>query len=216
MKQALEFIVLATTKVGEKSLVVHTLSAEFGRRSFIVSVSKSAPMALFLPLSILSGEVSENTKSDLWRISGLRSEHPLGGIRSDIHKNTMTMFLSEVLFRVLREGEYSDGLYEWCRSQVLMLDALQTDYANFHLMFLLGLCGELGFSPRTEDLMPFAGERLEDLRGLLTLPYGEAMFLPLSGPRRSEIAQIFLDYLGYHIESPLSIRSLSVLRELYS
>jgi len=216
MKQALEFIVLATTKVGEKSLVVHTLSAEFGRRSFIVGVSKSAPMALFLPLSILSGEVSENTKSDLWRISGLRSEHPLGGIRSDIHKNTMTMFLSEVLFRVLREGEYSDGLYEWCRSQVLMLDALQTDYANFHLMFLLGLCGELGFSPRTEDLMPFAGERLEDLRGLLTLPYGEAMFLPLSGPRRSEIAQIFLDYLGYHIESPLSIRSLSVLRELYS
>ena len=216
MKQALEFIVLATTKVGEKSLVVHTLSAEFGRRSFIVSVSKSAPMALFLPLSILSGEVSENTKSDLWRISGLRSEHPLGGIRSDIHKNTMTMFLSEVLFRVLREGEYSDGLYEWCRSQVLMLDALQTDYANFHLMFLLGLCGELGFSPRTEDLMPFAGERLEDLRGLLTLPYGEAMFLPLSGLRRSEIAQIFLDYLGYHIESPLSIRSLSVLRELYS
>ena len=216
MKQALEFIVLATTKVGEKSLVVHTLSAEFGRRSFIVGVSKSAPMALFLPLSILSGEVSENTKSDLWRISGLRSEHPLGGIRSDIHKNTMTMFLSEVLFRVLREGEYSDGLYEWCRSQVLMLDALQTDYANFHLMFLLGLCGELGFSPRTEDLMPFAGERLEDLRGLLPLPYGEAMFLPLSGPRRSEIAQIFLDYLGYHIESPLSIRSLSVLRELYS
>lgn len=216
MKQALEFIVLATTKVGEKSLVLHTLSAEFGRRSFIVSVSKSSPMALFLPLSILSGEVVENTKSDLWRISGLRSEHPLGGIRSDIHKNTMTMFLSEVLFRVLRDGEYSDGLYQWCRGSIVTLDALESDYANFHLMFLLGLCGELGFSPRTEDLMPFAGERLEDLHSLLTLPYGEAMLLPLSGARRSEIAQVLLDYLGYHIESPLSIRSLSVLRELYS
>ena len=137
MKQALEFIVLATTKVGEKSLVLHTLSAGFGRRSFIVSVSKSSPMALFLPLSILSGEVSENTKSDLWRVSGIRSEHPLGGIRSDIHKNTITMFLSEVLFRVLREGEYSDGLYQWCRSQVLMLDALEADFANFHLMFMM-------------------------------------------------------------------------------
>ena len=216
MQQALEFIVLAVTKVGEKSLVLHTLSAEFGRRSFIVSVSKSSPMALFQPLSIVDGEVSENTKSDLWRVSALRAEHPLVGIRGDIRKNTVTMFLSEVLFRVLREGEYSDGLYQWCRSQVIMLDALQTDFANFHLMFLLGLCGELGFRPRIEDLLPFAGERLEDIRSLLTLDYGQALLLPLSGARRSEIARILLDYLGYHIEYPLNIRSLSVLRELYA
>ena len=41
MRQSLEFIVLAATKVGESSMVLHTLSSGFGRRSFICSVGKS-------------------------------------------------------------------------------------------------------------------------------------------------------------------------------
>lgn len=216
MKQALEFIILGTTKVGEKSLVLHTLSAEYGRRSFIVSVSKSASMALYLPLNILSGEVSDNHLSDLWRVSGLRAEYPLNGIRSDVRKNTMTMFLSEVLFRCLRDGEYSFELYDWCRQSILTLDALGEDFANYHLLWLLDLCAVLGFSPRTEDLMPFAAERYEDLRQLLTLDRSSALLLPLSGSRRSDIASILLEYLSFHLDTHLNIRSLSVLRELYS
>ena len=216
MKQALEFIILGTTKVGEKSLVLHTLSAEYGRRSFIVSVSKSSSMALYLPLNILSGEVSDNHLSDLWRVSGLRAEYPLAGLRGDVRKNTMTMFLSEVLFRCLRDGEYSVDLYDWCRQSILTLDALGEDFANFHLLWLLDLCGVLGFSPRVEDIMPFAEEHYEDLRQLLTLDRSSALLLPLSGARRSDIASTLLEYLSYHLDTKLNIRSLAVLRELYS
>lgn len=215
MKQAVEFIILGTTKVGDKSLVLHTLSAEYGRRSFIVSVSRSGSMALFLPLNILSGEVTENTKSDLWRVSGLSAVSPLAGLRGNVRKNTVTLFMSEVLFRVLRDGAYEDGLYEWCRQSILTLDALESDFANFHLLFLLELCRALGFSPRTEDLMPFAGERLSDLQALVTLPFGEALLLPLSGSRRSKISQILIEYLGYHTDTRLNIRSLGVLHELF-
>ena len=216
MKQALEFIILGTTKVGEKSLVLHTLSAEYGRRSFIVSVSKSSSMALYLPLNILSGEVSDNHLSDLWRVSGLRAEYPLAGLRGDVRKNTMTMFLSEVLFRCLRDGEYSVDLYDWCRQSILTLDALGEDFANFHLLWLLDLCGVLGFGPRVEDIMPFAEEHYEDLRQLLTLDRSSALLLPLSGARRSDIASTLLEYLSYHLDTKLNIRSLAVLRELYS
>ena len=216
MKQALEFIILGTTKVGEKSLVLHTLSAEYGRRSFIVSVSKSSSMALYLPLNILSGEVSDNHLSDLWRVSGLRAEYPLAGLRGDVRKNTMTMFLSEVLFRCLRDGEYSVDLYDWCRQSILTLDALGEDFANFHLLWLLDLCGVLGFGPRVEDIMPFAEEHNEDLRQLLTLDRSSALLLPLSGARRSDIASTLLEYLSYHLDTKLNIRSLAVLRELYS
>ena len=49
----LEFIVLATTKVKEGALVVHTLSREYGRRGFIVRPGKKTAAALFLPLNIL-------------------------------------------------------------------------------------------------------------------------------------------------------------------
>ena len=57
MTEAIEFIVLATTKVGEGALVVHTLSKEYGRRGFIVRPGKKASAALFLPLNILEAEV---------------------------------------------------------------------------------------------------------------------------------------------------------------
>ena len=124
MKQAIEFIILGTTKVGEKSLVLHTLSSEYGRRSFIVSVSKSSSMALFLPLNILSGEVSDNHLSDLWRVSGLRAEYPLNGIRGSVLKNSVCLFMSEVLYRVLRDGEYSEELYDWAHRSILTLDGL--------------------------------------------------------------------------------------------
>ena len=216
MKQALEFIIIGTTKVGEKSLVLHTLSAEYGRRSFIVSISKSSSMALYLPLNILSGEVSDNHLSDLWRVSGLRAEYSLSGLRGDIRKNSMSMFLSEVLFRCLRDGEYSPDLYDWCRQSILTLDALGEDFANFHLLWLLDLCGVLGFSPRVEDIMPFAEEHYEDLRQLLTMDRSSALLLPLSGSRRSDIASTLLEYLSYHLDTKLNIRSLAVLRELYS
>ena len=215
MKQALEFIIIGTTKVGEKSLVLHTLSAQYGRRSFIVSISKSSSMALYLPLNILSGEVNDNHLSDLWRVSALRAEYPLAGLRGDVRKNTMTMFLSEVLFRCLRDGEYSYELYDWCRQSILTLDALGEDFANFHLLWLLDLCGVLGFSPRIDDIMPFAEERLEDIRQLLTLDRSSALLFSLSGARRSDIASILLEYLGYHLDTRLNIRSLAVLRELY-
>lgn len=215
MRQSLEFIVIAATKVGESSMVLHTLSSEFGRRSFICSVGKSTPTALFQPLSILSGVYTENTKSELWRIGSLKSECPLLGVRTSVGKNAMTMFLGEVLFRALRDGVNEEGLYEWLHGSLLTLDALEGDWANFHLRFLLELCGALGFSPTIQDLAPFVGERYAQVHKLLTLSYTESLLLPLSGEMRNEIAGMLLDYLGFHLEMNLNIRSLRVLRELF-
>ena len=216
MRHASRFILLSVTKVGDKSLVLHTLSPEWGRRSFITSVSKKAPMALFLPLSLLDGEVVENSKSDLWRLQEICAGAPLNGIRNDVRKNTMTLFLSEVLLRTIKEGATEQGLFEWCRSSILTLDAMESDFSNFHLRFLLELAAALGFSPSLEDLMPFAGEHLGIVRELLSCSTAESMLIPMSGAQRNAVAGLLLDYISYHSESPVQVRSLQVLRELYS
>lgn len=215
MTHSSELIILASTKIGEKSLVLHSLSPEWGRRSFICSVSRNTPMALFLPLNILEGEIRENPRSDLWRVSSLSAVHPLSGIRNSIYKNTMTLFMSEVLFRTIKDGANEDGLFEWCRKSIVTLDAMESDFSNYHLRFLLEFAGILGFSPSMEGLAPFAGKRLREIGDLLHLGFAESMLLPLSGEVRNEIAGILLKYLGYHTESAINVRSLSVLRELY-
>lgn len=215
MREKAELIVLNHTKFGENSIVLHTLSRDYGRRGFLVRVGSKTAMALFLPLNILEAEVTQNPRSDLWHARNFVCKTPLNGIRGDIHKNTMTLFMSEVLYRVVKDQTNEDGLADWLEGEILTLDALASDFANYHLLFLLKLCSALGFSPEIQDLSPFAGAHLTDLEVLLTKPFGEAMLLPLKGSDRNEIAASILKYIEYHTESTVNIRSLAVLREIY-
>ena len=212
----LEFIVLATTKVKEGALVVHTLSREYGRRGFIVRPGKKAAAALFLPLNILEADVVENPRSDLWSLKGIHALDSLSGIRSNIHKNTMTLFLSEVLFRTIREGAVEDGLYEWCVGSILALNALEADYANYHVRFLLEFAGALGFRPTFQDIAPFVQEHAPEMRQMLQGSFSESMLVPLTGPVRNSLCESILKYLEYHTDQPIRIKSLAVLRELYA
>lgn len=215
MIHSTRLIVLGVTKVGEKSVVLHTLSPDFGRRSFITSAGKSSPMALFLPLNILDAEVQENPKSDLWRLKSVSAAYPLFGIRGNVAKNAMTMFMSEVLYRTVTEGAYEEGLFEWCEKCILTLDALESDFANYHIRFLLELCAALGFRPELGDLAPFAGDHLASLRDFLSMDFASSMLIPLNGHTRNEIAELLLRYISVHTESRLDVQSLKVLSELF-
>lgn len=211
-----ELIVLHTTKFGENSVVVHTLSKEYGRRSFLVRSAGKRLMSLFLPLNILEADVQESTKSTLFTARNLTSRHPLLGIRSNVFKNSMTMFMSEVLYRVIKEGAAEPGLYEWCERNILLLDAVQTDFSNFHLRFLLELTVSLGFSPESRDLQPFVGDHYPMVERFMQTSFAESMLIPLNGTVRNEIAEEILRYIEFHTESSLRVNSLKVLHDLFA
>lgn len=216
MTQNTELIVLHTTKFGENSLVVHTLSREYGRRSFLVKgAGKKSMMSLFLPLNMLEADIIETNKSTLFTARNLIARHPLLGIRSNMFKNSMTMFMSEVLYRVVKDGASEQGLFEWCERNILMLDAIQTDFSNFHIRFLLELAVALGFSPEAQDLMPFVGDHYPVVEKFMSLPFAESMLIPLNGQVRNEIAEEILRYIEFHTESAVNVNSLKVLRELF-
>ena len=210
-----ELIVLHTTKFGENSLVVHTLSRDYGRRSFLVRGAGRKLMSLFLPLNILEAEVVESSKSSLYSARNMVSACPLVGIRNSILKNSVTMFISEVLYRAIKEGASEQGLYEWCRKNILMLDAMESDFSNFHIRFLLELAVVMGFSPQSKDLEHFVGERFPIVEQFMTTSFAESMLIPINGAARNEIAEGVLRYIGFHAESSLNINSLKVLRELF-
>ena len=215
MTTSTELIVLHTTKFGENSIVVHTLSRDYGRRSFLVRGAGKKAMSLLLPLNILEAEIAESTKSTLYTARNLTSRHPLVGIRNNIYKNTMTMFLSEVIYRTIKEGAQEHDLFEWCRGQILLLSAMESDFSNFHIRFLLELSVALGFSPETSGLMPFVEENYTTVSEFMTASFAESMLIPLSGQVRNKICEDVLRYIEYHSESTLTINSLKVLRELF-
>ena len=217
MVKVTELIVLHTTKVGENSLVVHTLSKEYGRRGFLVRCAgKKSVMTLFQPLSILEADIQESSRSSLYTARNLSLKHHLAGIRGNMFKNSMTMFLSEVLYRTIKDGANEEGLYEWCERNILLLDAIRNDFSNFHIRFLLEFAIALGFSPEARDLTPFTGQHYPVVERFMKEDFAQSMLIPLSGSVRNEIAEDILRYIEFHTESSLNINSLKVLRELFA
>lgn len=217
MVKVTELIVLHTTKVGENSLVVHTLSKEYGRRGFLVRCAgKKSVMTLFQPLSILEADIQESSRSSLYTARNLSLKHHLAGIRGNMFKNSMTMFLSEVLYRTIKDGANEEGLYEWCERNILLLDSIRSDFSNFHIRFLLEFAIALGFSPEARDLTPFTGQHYPVVERFMKEDFAQSMLIPLSGSVRNEIAEDILRYIEFHTESSLNINSLKVLRELFA
>lgn len=209
-----DLIVLHTTRFGEKSLVLHTLSKEYGRRSFLVR-SAGKLMSFFQPFNILEADITENPKSRLYTAKNIVAKTPLNGIRENLYKNAMTLFMSEVLYRVIKDGENEPGLFEWCERNIMLLNALEGDFNNFHLYFLIDLTVALGFRPEMADLAPFVGEHYDMVEKLLSLPFGETMLIPMNGTLRNAVAEELLRYIEYHTESSLKVNSLRVLHELF-
>lgn len=217
MDPSAELIVLHTTKFGENSIVMHTLSREYGRRSFLVKgAGRKVAMSLFLPMNIIEAEIRESSRVKLFTASHLSSVNTLPGIRGNLYKNAISLFISEVLYRVIKDGAIEPGLYEWCRNDLLLLEALGSDFSNFHIRFLLELTVELGFAPGTDDFVPFAGDHMDMMDRLLKASFSESMLIPMSGELRNSLAEEILRYIEYHIESSVNINSLKVLRELFS
>lgn len=211
-----EIIVLHVTKTGDNLAVIHTLSREYGRRSFIVrGLGKGSVMTLFLPLNILECEVKESSGSGLWQLRKPVLAYPLLGIRDNLYKNSISLFMSEVLYRVIHEGTGDLQLFGWCRQSILLLDAIGSDFSNFHIRFLLELASELGFAPATADLLPFAGEDADVLGRFLEEPFVNSMLIPMSGDRRARVADALLRYISYHTDSSVNVNSLKVLHEIF-
>ena len=216
MTATTELIILHTTKFGENSLVIHTLSRSYGRRSFLVRGAGKKAMSLFLPMNVLEADVMESSKSNLYTARNFSAKYPLLGIRGNIFKNSMTMFLCEVLYRTIKDGTCEDGLFEWCERSIVLLDAIESDFSNFHRRFLLELAIILGFSPETRDLRPVVGDHYPVLEQFMRQTFAQSMLIPLSGTVRNEIAEHLLRYIEFHTESSLNVNSLKVLRELFA
>lgn len=215
MKVCTEFIVLHSTPVGDNSVVVHTISSHYGRRSFFLR-NAAGKTSLLLPLTIVEAEILESSRSELYTVRRMASAYNLIGIRNSIVKNAISMFMSEVLYRVIKDGCNEDGLYGWCHRNILILNEMSANMSNFHIRFLLELTVMLGIVPQTSMLQPFAADKLDLIAELMSKSFEESMLVPLNGRTRNELAEIILKYIEYHTESRVNINSLKVLRELFA
>ena len=115
----------------------------------------------------------------------------------------------------VREGACDSELYDMCVKDILLLDALDNDFSNFHIYFLLDFIIALGFSPEPADLEPFMGGNAALVSEFMAKPFSEAMLVPMTGEMRNDLSKSLLKYIEYHTESAVNVNSLNVLHELF-
>ena len=210
-------IVLHLTKYSDHGLVLHAVDSTAGRRSFLVrGIKRGNAVAVFHPLSLLDVVSSESPHSTMSHLREWEPVQPLHGIRGDLVKGALAMFLSEVLYRSLTNDLADPQLFGWLCEAVGTLDGEQGSVANFPAWFLVSYAVRMGFMPgeTVEPAGMFPPEDAALFQRFLRTPYEEAMAIPLSGTRRQAFARKMLQYLSWHLGTTIDSKSLDVLHEV--
>jgi DNA repair protein RecO (recombination protein O) len=145
-------IVIRTVKYGETSLVVTIYTELFGVQSYLVngvrSSSKKGPgkANLFQPAAILDLIVYHNELKNLQRIREFKWEVLYQHIFFDVFKNSVALFMVELLQKCIRQPEANPELFYFIEDAFLHLDTSEGRVlANFPLFFILHLAVFFGF-----------------------------------------------------------------------
>lgn len=111
-------IVLHTLKYGDSGMVVYLLTDSGGRQSYMVQGVRSArghgsKLALFQPMFAVEFEGLESSRMQMHRFREVRSGIVLQSLPFDVRKSTIALFMAEVLYRLVKECEPNQRLFDF-------------------------------------------------------------------------------------------------------
>lgn len=154
MVQSTKGIVLRTIKYGETSVIATIFTQVFGVQSYLVNgvrtQAKTSKAHFFQPASILEMQVYHNDLKNLQRIKELKWAHLYKNLLSNVLKNSVALYVVELLYKCLKQPEPNSELFDFCEDAFLELDTCSVEVAaNYPIFFAIQLAYFLGF--RVQD-----------------------------------------------------------------
>lgn len=210
-------------KYKDTSIIARVFTRNYGLQSLIINGIRSKKSrknpGYFEPFSVLELVLYWSKEKDLHRLSEFRPKHMLSNIRTDMKKSAITLFLSEVLTKVLQAEKHENvALFEFLEASVVAFDDAIENDENFHLQFLIKLTTFLGFgfepSLISDQVVSGHASQIDEFAENLSQ---KDFFAPIvaSGKMRSETLDMILKYYQYHLGQALEIRSLEVLKSVF-
>lgn len=233
-------IVLKTSRFSETSVIAHIYTEKFGRQSYIINgvyapKSKFKP-ALLQPMMTLEMVSYYRESKNLQRLSEIKPLDLWQDIPFNIVKSTLAIFMSEILYRTLKEAEANQDLFQFLRHTIYFIDQTTHAVANLPVLFLIQLSHYLGFFPNNNFF--YTERAIFDLQeGMFVhrlpthphhfgLPLSEvfvkALHLPINQSNTWQVAReqrksllyALLKYYELHIEGFGELKSLKILEEV--
>ena len=158
-------------------------------------------------------------------------------IYSNIKKSCVAIFLGEVLTSVLKEESPHQEMFDYIEDSIIYFENCKESYANFHIAFLAGLSSFLGFEPgprfEKDDsffdmvngiFVPvppvhgnYANEEISNiLAEFFAASYDSINKISLTGNIRNDVLETLVRYYSLHLPGLKKIKSLDILKEVFS
>ena len=232
-------IVISSLKYSDTSLIVKCYTEEEGVKTYLIRGvlkprKKGIKAAYFQPLTQLKIVANHNSKNTLNSIKEVQVIQPYKTIHSNIIKQSVVFFLSEILSSSIQEEEQNKTLYSYLETAFTWLD-VHDKIANFHLLFLLNLTGFLGFYPDLSKRNKIGFNLLEgsfsddiqdknviskndfyQFKKLLGINFDSIENVSYSKEERQLVLQMIIQYFKLHLGSFRNPKSLQVLETVFS
>lgn len=223
MPEKIHGIVLDSIRFKENSNICKIYSKEFGLISIVVNGVGSGKNKLssiyFQPLTCIELVAYIKDRKSIFKAKDIVIlSSPFGPI-PDIIRNSISVFISEIVLRTAKEFEPDESIYNLLVNTTLNVGERNLNISSLHLFFLFSYIEILGFSFRDEiekslllnkEMDPELYSKLTELATLNTYSNIE-----LSKKVRSKLLNFLLDYLGEH-SGLFNIKSLRILEEIMS
>ncbi|MBS0011779.1 MAG: DNA repair protein RecO [Bacteroidales bacterium] len=241
MLEKTEGIVLHTIKHSDSGIISHVYTKKYGRLSLmakgISSRKGTTRRAYFQVLQALDIEFYYREKRDLHIIREATPLFNYVNLHSDYRKNSILMFLGEILYKALRPAGPDEQLFSFLIDSLDYLDNENSSTSNFHIGFIIGLTKYLGIAPSNNhssvlqyfdmqngvytDHTPlhayYMGREYSLLlNAFLKSDISECNSFALSGNTRREFLNDLLGFYSLHLPGFQNIQSLKIYTEIFN
>ena len=232
-------IVLSSLKYSDSSLIVKCYTQKEGLKSYLIrgilkAKKRGLKVAYFQPLTQLKIVANHNNKNTLNSIKEAQVSFPYKTVYSDIVKQSIVLFLSEILSNCIQEEEKNAALFSYIETALIWLDT-HTKIANFHLLFLLNLTRFLGFYPDTSAIHKkgfhliggkftnsiheknvISSHDFYQFKKLLGIDFDALEKVSFNKQERQSLLQMIIRYFELHLDGFRNPKSLQILETVFS
>jgi DNA repair protein RecO (recombination protein O) len=234
-------IILHQIKYSDSGIVIQVYTRKFGRQSFLIKGMRNRKTGkhniLFQPMFILDLELYYKATREMQTLKEFSVFFTPYDIYSDIKKSCVAIFLGEVLTSVLKEESPHEELFDFIEDSIIYFEKCEEGFANFHIAFLAGLSGYLGFEPGPRRLKEdtyfdmvngifvpvppvhgnYATEEVTNiLADFFVASYDSVKNISLTGKMRNDILETLVRYYSLHLPGLKKIKSLEILKEVFN
>lgn len=238
MRTTTKAIVFSSLKYGDSSLIVRAYTESDGLKSYLLkgvlsSRKGKVKAAYFLPLMQLELVANHRNRGSLEHLSEVRVSVPYQSLHTEQPKNSLVLFLAEMLGNSIQEQQRDPGLFGYLEYSLQWLDTHRLS-PDFHILFLLNLSRYLGFYPDTRlgdaayfdlqegefctgpSLNPLIeGELLGHFRAFLGVEFEALDSIKTGRDMRGKLLQRMILYYKLHLHGFREPKSLAVLNEVF-